>query len=78
MIIKNQLKNCIRENLSDKAGDIFLHRAFEAIDTAPDDQAGCTSSADQVKKLVMLFIDRKLSGEIYAKLKSEIDSCSWG
>lgn len=77
MDIKDVLKNCINNNLGSKASDIFINRAMEVIDTSAKDRDGYLSSANKIKRMVMLFIEKELALEIYDKLKLEIDSYSW-
>ncbi len=73
MHIKDELKDCIRQYLTDTARSFFLKRALGKIDEVETDRRTLMDASGRVAKMVQLFIDEQMALEVMKSLRLRIE-----
>jgi len=73
MQVKDDLINCVHENLGSVASVFFLKRASSMIEASPDDKESLWEASCKVSRLTELFIDAGLAKRIREDLRVKIE-----
>ena len=74
MVIKENLKRYIQEQLKKTASPLFIERTFNVIDASSNDKESLLKSSERIGNMILLFIDRNLAKEVFENLKTIIEN----
>lgn len=72
LVLRDELKTCLRQKLVDVASAMFLTRAVDVIEKAQSSREALLDAAAKVGKMVSLFLDKELGKEIGDELVARI------